>query len=333
MISLPTANCGTHSSGARIEKHDGFEVWYLTPFTNAAFGALETAAYGVSLSGGLGSALGGDRAVRLHGRENIFFWFSDVKKEDPDLYRFLWDLMRRWGGRLYYFTDGRKPEDVWEKHGIIGNNRMCPCSYELKVFHFREFIKAMPRLPVVYIGYKHDETDRQQRTCASYKEAIPEAIIDYPLTWDPAETRDLAQVCREELGIDPPRVYALGFDYNNCGTDCCRAGIGGRCLEAIYFPDRFEESMLWEEAMRNKGGSLAGRAFCSRQINGKKTPFSLCQILEVYVPLVKSYLAAHPGIPVSEKTIIKDAKKWARQQAKIDAAPAVQQALSWQGEE
>ena len=95
----------------RIVQVDGFEVVYLDPSSNTIAAADETAQYGVSLSGGLGSDLGGERAVLRHGRENVFFWFSDVQKEDPDLYRFLWDLMRHWGGRLYYFTDGRKPED------------------------------------------------------------------------------------------------------------------------------------------------------------------------------------------------------------------------------
>jgi hypothetical protein len=316
----------------RVVRQEGFEVAYLTPSTNIIAAASETAQYGVSLSGGLGSALTGERAVLKHGRENIFFWFSDVQKEDADLYRFLFDLMKRWGGKLYYFTDGRKPEDVWEKRGMIANNRMCPCSHELKVRHFREFILAMPSLPVVYIGYKHDEEKRQQRTCASYKEAIPACVVEYPLAWQPAETRDLAIVCKEELGIDPPRVYALGFDYNNCGSDCCRAGIGGRVLEAIFFPERFEKAMVWEESMRNKGGALEGKAFCARVMGGRKEPLSLRQILEIYVPVVKSYLAAHPGQPVSEKTIIKEAKKWARAQAKKALERAVQQQF-WSLEE
>jgi hypothetical protein len=332
VTNTPDGKTTFHSSGAIIKQYEGFEVVYLTPSTNSLVAVEETALYSVSLSGGLGSALAGERAVRLHGRENVFFWFSDVQKEDHDLYRFLWDLMRRWGGRLYYFTDGRKPEDVWQKHGIIANNRMCPCSYELKVHHFRLFIKAMPHMPVVYIGYKHDESDRQKRTCTSYKNAIPECEVSYPLTWEPAETRDLAVVCKEEMGIDPPRVYALGFDYNNCGQDCCRAGIGGRVLEAIFFPDRYQKSMEWEEMMRNKGGALEGKAFCSRVVNGKKQPLSLRQILEIYVPLVRAYLASHPGQPISEKSIIRETQKWARQQAKIDAASATQLQI-WEVEE
>jgi hypothetical protein len=291
-----------------------YEIIFLTPATNQEAAKLETARYAVSLSGGLGSALAGERAIQRFGREQVLFWFADVLVEDEDLYRFLRDLMRRWGGKLYWWSLGKTPKQVWEKHGIIANNRVCPCSYELKVRPFREFIKSMPVLPQALIGYKAEEQTRQARTCASYAKAIPECRVQYPLTWEPVEDRDLVQVCRQELGIEPPRLYEMGFDYNNCGGGCCRSGIGGRVLQAIRFPDRFQADMEWEEMMRNRGGSLAGRAFCARVINGEKVPISLREIRETYVPLARAYLQAHPETPVSEKTLIKEIQKWQRSQ-------------------
>ncbi len=300
------------SSDASLQCFDGYEIAYLSSTTNQLVARKEMARYAVSLSGGLGSAIAGERAVRRYGRDQVFFWFADVLKEDEDLYRFLHDLMKRWGGRLYWFRSGIRPEDVWEKHHIIPNNWMCPCSYELKVKYFREFILAMPALPQVLIGYKADEGQRQARTCISYAKAIPDSIVEYPIVWEPIEQRDLSVICLEELGIVPPRVYALGFDYNNCGTDCCRSGIGGRVLEAIYFPDRYQQAMEWEEMMRNKGGSLAGKAFCARVVNGQKVPLTLREILQEYVPLARAYLKAHSHQRISEKTLIREVKKWQR---------------------
>ncbi|MBV9691343.1 MAG: hypothetical protein JO202_16710, partial [Ktedonobacteraceae bacterium] len=125
----------------------------------------------------------------------------------------------------------------------------------------------MPFLPTVLIGYKREERDRQERTCASYKAAIPGSIVDYPLCWG-NDYRDLSLICRNDLGIEPPRVYDMGFDYNNCGTSCCKGGIGSRVLEAIRFPDRFERDMSWEEKMRAKAGSLEGKSFCARVVDG-----------------------------------------------------------------
>jgi hypothetical protein len=164
--------------------------------------------------------------------------------------------------------------------------------------------------PHVVIGFKADETDRQADTCVSYEKAIPGITVDYPLTWAPIEDRDLASVCQEELGIAPPRLYALGFDYNNCGGDCCRSGMGARALEAIYFPDRFEKAVEWEEKMRAKGGSLEGKAFCARQTKQGKAPIPLRVVQEEYEPLVRAYIKANPDVPISAETVIRKAKSW-----------------------
>lgn len=312
-----TKNRSQVSKEDAIHHFNGYEIVSLSPETNIRIAREEKAPYAMSLSGGLGSAIAGERAVRHYGRSQVLFWFADVLKEDEDLYRFLHDLLKRWGGRLYWFSSGMRPEDVWEKHHIIPNNRMCPCSYSLKVRYFREFILAMPKLPRVLIGYKADERQRQERTCASYTQAIPQSIVEYPLLWEPVEQRDLSAVCQEELGIVPPRVYALGFGYNNCGSDCCRSGIGGRVLEAMYYPDRYRQAMEWEEMMRSKGGTLEGKAFCTRIVNGKKVPLTLREILQEYVPLAQAYIQAHPYQHVSEKTLMREVAKWQRKQRHV----------------
>jgi len=309
---IPTASITREQEHAPVHSCNGYEIVNLTVATNQLIARQATAQYAVSLSGGLGSAIAGERAVRRYGRGQVTFWFADVLKEDEDLYRFLHDLMKRWGGTFYWFRSGMRPENVWKKHHIIPNNRMCPCSFELKVKYYRAFILAMPTLPTVILGYKPAETSRQGRTCVSYAQAIPESRVEYPLLWDPVEQRDLATVCQEELGIVPPRVYALGFDYNNCGTDCCRSGIGGRILEAIYFPERYQQAMEWEEMMRKQGGSLAGKAFCARVVNGQKIPLTLREILHEYVPLARSYLQTHPHQHISEKTLLREIRKWQR---------------------
>ena len=302
------------SAEPTFRQFDGYEIVYLSIATNRTVATQETARYAVSLSGGLGSAIAGERAIRRYGREKVFFWFADTLKEDEDLYRFLHDLMKRWGGRLYWFSCGIQPEDIWEKHNIIPNNWTCPCSYEIKVKYFREFILAMYALPQVFIGYKAEEGQRQERTCGSYTQAIPNCIVEYPITWNPVERRDLGDVCLADLGIAPPRVYAFGFEYNNCATDCCRSGIGGRVLEALYFPEHYQKAMDWEEMMRNKGGSLTGKAFCARVVNGKKVPLTLKEILDEYVPVARAYLQAHPHQRVSEKTLIREIRKWQRKE-------------------
>lgn len=281
-------------------KHMQYEITRLNPTNNTLMARGETASYMVSLSGGLGSAIAGEWAVEKHGRENVGFWFADTLEEDEDLYRFLQDLMARWGGRLYWYTDGRRPPDVWEQHKIIPNSLLAPCSYELKIRPYREFILAMPALPVVYIGFKPYETRRQRNCTASYAQAIPEATVDYPMLWRMQEERELTQICREDLGVEPPRLYNLGYDYNNCAGMCCRSGIKAWVRTAYYFPARFAKREAWEQWARAQGGARANRSFCAHQRDGKKEPLTLTQIREEYLPQAHTLLKLEQAAPAAE---------------------------------
>ena len=288
----------------QVQTYQGYEIFSLDPSNNAQVARNETAPSIVSISGGLGSALAGERAIQRYGRDNVALWFADTLEEDEDLYRFLHDLMKRWEGRLYYYTDGRTPPDVWQEHKFIPNSRIAPCTYELKVAPFRTFIKAMPQLPTVYIGYKPKETKRQCNTLASYAEAIPSAIVEYPLLWEPVETRSLPDVCRDEWGIEPPRAYALGFEYNNClaGGGCCRNGIAAWVRNAYYFPTRFAKREQWEAWARSQGDSRANHSFCARQRNGHKEPLTLTQLKEEYLPQANKILKLEPEMSANGTT-------------------------------
>jgi 3'-phosphoadenosine 5'-phosphosulfate sulfotransferase (PAPS reductase)/FAD synthetase len=277
-------NVITYGEGTSLKQYGNYEILHTTPASNTWSAQGLDAPFIVSLSGGLGSAIAGERAIQKYGRDNVAFWFADVKKENTDLYRFVHDLMGRFGGRLYYYTDGRRPEDVWDKRKIIPNNQIAPCSYELKVKPFRYFIQAMNHMPVIYIGYKPGEQERMQSTAVSYKEAIPNAIVDYPLMWEPTETRDLVAVCEEELGIEAPLLYKLGYDYNNCGGECCRAGITSWVRTAEHFPQRFSHMEAWEAGARSQGDSRAKYTIAARTRDGKKQPLPLSQIKAEYLP-------------------------------------------------
>jgi hypothetical protein len=248
----------------------------------------------VSLSGGLGSAVAAERAIQKHGRENVILWFADVLDENEDLYRFLHDLMRRWGGRLFWYTDGRRPAEVWTEHQLIPNSLIAPCTFSLKVQPFRDFIQAMRALPIVYIGYKPHETKRHHKTLQSYAEALPDVRVEYPLLWQPQETRDLMAVCEQELGIDPPLLYKLGYDFNNCGGGCCRSGIKAWTRTALFFPSVFAARSAWEQQARAEGGPREHRSFAARTRNGEKQGITLQQIQLEYVPNAAKLLKLEP---------------------------------------
>lgn len=259
-------------------------IIHLDPKNNIIAGQSESAPYIVSLSGGLGSAFAAQRAIDRYGRENVALWFADTKAEDPDLYRFLHDLMDRWGGTLYWYTDGRTPQEVWDQKKLIPNSLIAPCTYELKVKPFRQFIAAMPKLPVVYIGFKSHEVRRQVNTTESYAAAMPDVQVEYPLLWEPVETRRLEDLCEPELGIELPLLYRLGYEYNNCSGVCCRSGKECWLRTLEHFPERYAEKERWEAEARSHGDARSVRSFYARKTknDSKKVAVTLRELREEY---------------------------------------------------
>ena len=261
-----------------------YTIIHLTPENNAQVAQDLTEQHAVSFSGGIPSAEVVERVIRKYGREHVLIWFADVKTEDADLYRFIDDCMTRWGGTLYYYTDGRTPLDVAQEKKLIPCDLHCPCSYDLKVKAFRQFIQAMPSLPTVYIGLEPWEVKRLASVTKSYAQAIPQAIVEYPLLWEPQEERPFTQVCREDWGIEPPRLYTWGFKHNNCGGACVRQGVKEWVRLGYYKPELYAQYEQWEQEQRAQGGPRASRSFCSVQRNGKKQAITLAQIRAEYFP-------------------------------------------------
>src|SRR5438445_13858555 len=111
--------------------------------------------YVVSLSGGVGSAVAAERALERYGTQ-VKLWFSDVRHEDEDLYRFMQATTKRWwqlyGVRLSIHRNSRNPLEVAEQKVIIPNERRAPCSHELKIVPFRRYIAELPKPITVMLG-------------------------------------------------------------------------------------------------------------------------------------------------------------------------------------
>lgn len=266
-----------------------YEVIHVTPGNMREIAQGVAAKHAASFSGGVPSAVMVDQIIARYGREQVMIWFADVLTEDVDLYRFIDDCMERWGGLLYVYTHGKRPLDVAQDKQMIPCDLHCPCSYELKVKPFRSFIKAMPCLPVVYIGLERHETKRLASVRKSYAEAIPLALVEYALLWN-EDARPMLEICLQDLQIALPRLYILGFKHNNCGGACVREGVKEWLRLLYFFPARFAQYEAWEEASRSLGGSRAERSFCSVTRNGRKVPMPLSQIRREYAPQARKLL-------------------------------------------
>jgi hypothetical protein len=235
--------------------------------------------YIVSLSGGVGSAMAAERALQRYG-DRVKLWFSDVRHEDEDLYRFMQDTARRWwqlyGVRLHIHRNERNPLMVAEQKVIIPNERRAPCSHELKIMPFRRYIAQLPKPLTIMLGMDWKEQHRLEAPRKAY-EALGYQV-DYPLMWKPWELRPYQDVIRQEWGIEPPRLYAMGFPHNNCGGRCIKQGVKEWLRLRYHFPERFEAMKQWELAQRAKGGARATHAICSEERNKVRYPLTLEEI-------------------------------------------------------
>lgn len=230
-----------------------------------------------SISTGAASAVSADRAIARYGRDGNILWVADTRWEDEDNWRALAECMARWGGIETRYADGRNPLQVAEDRSIIPNQRIAPCSLELKIKPFVAFLETIPKPVTVLLGLDWKEQHRMVRPKASY-EAIPGVTVDYPLMWKPIEYRPYQQVMRDDWGIEPPRMYAAGFSHANCGGRCVKQGVGDWNRLRLWNYERFAEVRDWEQAQRAKGGARATYAICRDMRGGDVKPLTLLEI-------------------------------------------------------
>lgn len=237
----------------------------------------------VSLSGGISSALAAERVINRYGRDNMTLWFADTSWEDDDLYRFLDDCMARWGGELVRYTDGRTPLEVADDQNIIPNQRIAPCTHELKVKPFVRYLKAQAKPVTVHLGLDWTEVHRMEAPKRNY-EAIDGVTVDYPLMWQPYELRNYFDVVRLEWGIAIPRLYGMGFPHNNCGGRCVKQGMREWKRLQIHFPERFAAVRDWETERRAGGDARANYAINRKQTKQGAVPITLAELETSWQP-------------------------------------------------
>lgn len=227
----------------------------------------------VSFSTGLSSAITVERVLARYGRKETEIIFMDTTIEDEDNYRFLVDCQARWG-EITVLCEGRDPYQVAAAKQIIANQKVAPCTFELKINLFQEYVKRVypDAWLTIHIGYDFTELHRCEPTQRNYE--AQGWRVDFPLLWKPYETRSYGQVVREEWGIKPPRMYKLGYSHANCGGQCVKQGQGDWLRTLLNFPERYREAESWEEAMRTHP-TRKHYAILRDQSGGKVKPLTL----------------------------------------------------------
>lgn len=245
--------------------------------------------YIARLSGGTASAVATDRAIQRYGRKRVWIRFEDVSWEDEDTYRFIDECMQRWGGGLISGQPGRTPLDVFEAKHIIPNSAIAPCSGELKIKPFEEWLWRIPKPVTILSGLGWTEPHRINRLGRYHKHAgkwrapvgfaqrVHGVYEDFPLLWKPLEYRPYTEVVRS-WGIEPPRAYSFGFPHNNCGGRCIRQGISEWKRLWLAWPDRFAQMRDWEASQRAKGGARTTSTFCRVRVGGIDQNITLAEL-------------------------------------------------------
>lgn len=208
----------------------------------------------VHFSTGTASAEVAKRIVDQHGAESVTLLTADTRKEDPDNWRFAQEVVDYLGSPQWMvLRDGRTPMEVGRDERCVPNNRMAVCSRILKRELLRRWTEENcdPADSMHYLGYDWAEPERWEAAKGHW---VP-YVVAAPLLDPPALSKPDILALWRSRGIEPPRLYALGFRHANCGGFCVR---GGQAQWALGLRVNRAEYLEWE-AEEEKSRALLGK--------------------------------------------------------------------------
>lgn len=201
----------------------------------------------IMFSGGITSWAAGKRIAEQHGTDGIVLLFADTKIEDEDTYRFLPQAAASIGAPLITIADGRDMWQVFHDERYLGNTRIDPCSKILKLELLRRWVEANcdPADTTIVLGLDWSEGDRLTTSRSRW---APWTVA-FPLAERPYQAKHYWLDRLRAEGIEPPRLYRLGFEHNNCGGFCIKAGQGHFALLLEAMPERYAEHERREQEL------------------------------------------------------------------------------------
>jgi hypothetical protein len=164
----------------------------------------------------------------------------DTGTEDEDNARFRADC-QRWFNREILLLKNEQFEDnyaVWTKRRYMAGIAGAPCTMEQKVTPRLAFQKPGD---VHAFGYTWDSRDRAR--FEAFQKNYPDLIVRAPLIErEISKANCLAMI--QDVGIEPPRTYAMGFPNANCLMSGCVKATSPDywSLFRKVFPDRFAKT-------------------------------------------------------------------------------------------
>lgn len=235
-----------------------------------------------SFSTGLSSALMTLRVIEKFGKENTKIVFMDTLIEDEDNYRFMQDFENKFGVKIEKISYGLTPYELFDKQNIVPNQRVAPCTFTLKINQFKKYLEELNLKDItINIGYDYKEIHRVERTKQNYESLGYK--VDFPLLWKPIIERDYKEIFINDYGINPPRMYFMGYSHANCGGMCIKQGMKDWKITFYQFPERFKKVMEWEKKREGKFTILKDRRSKSLTDGSKFKPLSLENFAKEYL--------------------------------------------------
>ena len=181
--------------------------------------------------------------------------YCDTGSEDEDNARFYVDCQKWFGRPITRLKNERYRDtwDLWEKRAYLSGVKGAPCTKALKVEPRLAF--QQPDDTHVF-GYTADGPDIKR--AMQLRETYPDLHVRYPLI-----ARGLTKAACLELlrkaGIQPPRVYAMGFPNANC-IPCVKATSPNYwALVRKEFPQKFERMVTLSRTLNVKLTRIHGK--------------------------------------------------------------------------
>lgn len=211
--------------------------------------------HAVMFSGGVGSWAAARRVRAAHPTARILAVFADTRMEDEDLYRFLPQAAADVGAELVMLAEGRTPWEVFRDERFLGNSRVDPCSKILKRRMLDRWRNANldQATSTIYVGIDWTEEHRYRRV----RERLAPWRVEAPMCERPYQTKADMLTSLRFAGIEPPRLYGMGFSHNNCGGFCVKAGQGHFLNLLRQMPERYRFHEEQEEALRADLGDVS----------------------------------------------------------------------------
>lgn len=192
------------------------------------------------------------RTIETHGRDDVRLLFTDTSMEDEDLYRFLDDSAAQLGVPLIRLKDGRTPWDVFTEKRMLGNTRVDLCSRVLKREVSQKWLAENAPAATLVFGVDWEEKHRIDGLRRRYGELG--YTVEAPMTESPWMTKGDVFAWMRREGLEPPRLYRMGFANNNCGGFCVRAGHAHFKTLLREMPERYAGHEQREQDLRGQLG-------------------------------------------------------------------------------